>query len=218
MKKQEIYLNILDRKQRKILPNLGFLRKEYRFYLGGGTALALQIGHRSSVDFDFYTPKDFDPKGLYNKLKKTLEQTTSEHMADGMLIVTADGVGISFFRYDYPLLNPLVKIAHIDLLPIEDIAAMKMISIVQRGTKRDFIDIYYILKIFSLDKLLELTSKKYNVFNIYLGLRALTYFEDAEQDRSRRRLKFFEELDWDKVKSHIIDIVDKYRKEHLPKK
>lgn len=215
---KEIYLNILDTKQLKILPKLGFLRKEYGFYLGGGTALALQIGHRSSVDFDFYTPKDFDPKRLYTKLKKNLKQTASEHMADGTLIITADGVGISFFRYEYPLLKPLVKTECLNLLSIEDISAMKIISIVQRGTKRDFIDIFYILKRFTLDKLLKLTEEKYEVFNRYLGLRALTYFEDAEQDRSRRRLKFFEEVDWDKIKGYIIDVVDKYSKEHLPKK
>lgn len=215
---KKIYLNILNRRQLKILPKIGYLRKEYGFYLGGGTALALQIGHRSSVDFDFYSSKDFDPKRLYTKLKKNLKQTTSGHMADGTLIVTSDNVGISFFRYEYPLLKPLVKTEYIDLLSIEDTAAMKIISIVQRGTKRDFIDIYYILKRFSLDKLLELTGKKYEVFNRYLGLRALTYFEDAEQDRSRRYLKFFEEVDWDKIKGHIIDVVDKYRREHLPKK
>ena len=73
---------------------------------------------------------------------------------------------MSFFSYEYPLIKPLVKIEYIDLLSIEDIAAMKIIAVVQRGTKRDFIDIYYLLRRYGLDKLFKLTEKKYDVFKI----------------------------------------------------
>lgn len=218
MRKQELYFDILDRRRLKILPGLEFLREDYNFYLAGGTALALQIRHRTSVDFDFYTPKDFDPKDLHKRFKRIFGQIVPVHMAEGTLMVAIDDIGMSFFRYEYPLLKPLMKTQYMDLLSIEDIAAMKIIAVVQRGTRRDFIDIFYLLRRFSLDKLLKMTEKKYEVFNKYLGLRALTYFEDAEEDRSRRRIETFEKIKWDRIKKEIIDIANKYRKEHLPER
>ncbi|MDO9530333.1 MAG: nucleotidyl transferase AbiEii/AbiGii toxin family protein, partial [Syntrophales bacterium] len=118
-------------------------------------------------------------------------------------------------RYRYPLLRPLVKTEYVDLLSLEDIAAMKMIAIVQRGTKRDFIDVYYLLKNISLERLFDLTQAKYKVFNKYIGLRALAYFNDAEKEKSGRGRTTFEKIDWAKIKKRIIDMVDKYRKEEL---
>lgn len=218
MVKHKLYFDILESKRLKILPRLEFLRRDYGFYLAGGTALALQIRHRTSVDFDFYTPKDFDPKDLHKKIKRIFKQIEPLHMAEGTLMVAIDDIEMSFFRYTYPLLKPLVKTEYIDLLSIEDIAAMKIIAIVQRGTRRDFIDIFYLLRKFSLSKLLKMTEKKYEVFNKYLGLRALTYFEDAEKDRSRRRIDTFEKIEWDRIKKEITETVDKYRKEHLPER
>lgn len=217
-KNQKLYFDILDKKRLKILPKLEFLRKNYGFYLAGGTALALQIGHRISIDFDFYTSKDFDPKGLYKRFKKIFDKIDSVHIAEGTLLLAIYDIGISFFRYEYPMLKPLIKTEYIDLLSIEDIVAMKIIAIVQRGRKRDFIDIYYLLKRYGLERLLKFTEKKYDVFNKYIGLRALTYFEDAEKDKSRSRLETFEEIKWDEIKKEIIEAVDKYRKEHLLKR
>lgn len=218
MAKKKLFFDVLDKKRLQILPKLTFLREDYGFYLAGGTALALQIRHRKSIDFDFYTPDDFDPKELFGKLKRDFKRIKPEHMAEGTLIAAVDDVEMSFFRYEYPLLKPLVQTGHIDLLSVEDIAAMKVIAIVQRGTRRDFVDIYYLLKMMRLDKLLTLTQKKYEVFNKYQGLRALTYFEDAEEDKSRRRLETFEEIKWANVKQEIIAAVNKYTREHLPKK
>ncbi len=79
-------------------------------------------------------------------------------------------------------------------------------------------DIYYLLKIMRMDKMLALTEKKYEVFNKYQGLRALTYFEDAEEDAGRRRLGSFEKVEWVNIKQEIIAAVNKYTREHLPKK
>jgi len=215
---QKLFFDVLDKKRLKILPRLEFLRRDYGFYLAGGTALALQIGHRKSIDFDFYTAGDFDPKDLFRKFKTIFKNIASTHMAEGTLMAAIDDIEVSFFRYDYPLLNPLVELEYIDLSSLEDIAAMKVIAVVQRGTKRDFVDIFYLLKIFRLREMLEFTARKYSVFNEYIGLRALTYFEDAERDRSRRRLETFEKIRWDKIKKDIIDLVGKYTKERIPKR
>jgi len=207
---KKINWNILDKKRLKMLPQLEFLRKDFGFYLAGGTALALQIGHRTSVDFDFYSPRNFDPKEVFDSLKKELRAIKSIRMADGTLVAQVKDVGMSFFRYEYPLIKPLMRIDYIDLLSIEDIAAMKLIAIVQRGVKRDFVDVYYVLKIIGLDKIIALTEKKYQAFNKYIGLRALTYFQDAEENKGNRKLELMEKINWDKIKKEIARIVNKY--------
>ena len=122
---------------------------------------------------------------------------------------------MSFFRYEYPLLKPLISTEYIDLLSVQDIAAMKVIALVQRGTQRDFVDLYYLLRRYRLESLLRWTKRKYAAFNPYMGLRALTYFQDAEQDRSRRRLDTFEAIAWSRIKREITDAVDRHRKERL---
>ncbi len=215
MGEKRLHFEILDAKRRSMLPRLRFLRADFRFYLAGGTALALQIRHRVSVDFDFYSPREFSPLMLYRRLEKVGPRVSSLHIAEGTLMALVDGIEMSFFRYDYSLLEPLVYTEFIDLASLEDVAAMKLISIVQRGTRRDFVDVYFLLKRYRLEVLLRLTQKKYAAFNPYLGLRALTYFDDAEQDKSRVRLETFEKIEWDKVKETLIEVVDAYRKEHL---
>jgi len=133
-------------------------------------------------------------------------------------MVAVQDVAMSFFRYDAPLLKPLVKTASLDLASIEDIAAMKIIAIVQRGTRRDFVDVYYLLKRHTLDALLRMTEKKYAAFNRYIGLRALTYFEDAEEESSRRRLGLLEPVAWDRIKGDMLDAVQRYTTQHLPRR
>jgi len=216
---QKFHFDILDKKRRALLPKLEFLRRDYGFYLAGGTALALQIGHRTSVDFDFYTSRSFDPEILYQELKRQIAQLFPVHQAKETLMVGIpsgkERIEMSFFRYDYPLLEPLIKTEFLDLVSIEDIAAMKVIAITQRGTKRDFVDIYYLWEQFDLETLLAMSERKYQAFNRYIGLRALTYFEDAETDKSRKSLVIFEKLKWDKIKKKIIQRVDQYTKKEL---
>jgi len=92
-----------------------------------------------------------------------------------------------------------------------DIAVMKLIAISDRGTKRDFVDIYFLLKEFSLEKIFEFVKKKYPNFNIYVGLQGLTYFADAEK-KQQRRLYLFHFVSWSKVKKFLIEEVKKYQK------
>ena len=103
MVKHKLYFDILERRRLKILPGLEFLRQDYGFYLAGGTALALQIKHRTSVDFDFYTPNEFDPKDLHKKIKRVFKQIVPVHMEEGTLMAAIDDIEMSFFRYAYVL-------------------------------------------------------------------------------------------------------------------
>lgn len=189
--------------------------KKYGFYLAGRTSLALQIGHRASIDFDFYTEKKFDSKKLYQLIEKKFKNVTLVERAEDTLILRINNVVTSFFRYPYPLIFPLIKCEGFPpLASKEDVAAMKIIAISDRGTKRDFVDIYFLLKEFSLKEILNFVKKKYPNFNIYFGLRALTYFVDSEK-RQKRKLYLTHFVSWNKIKKFLIEEVRKYQKECL---
>lgn len=118
----------------------------------------------------------------------------------------------NFYTYPYPLLQPLLDLKVVSVASLDDIAAMKVIAIIQRGTKRDFIDIYYLIKKMGLSRILKLSEQKYKDFNTYLALQALLYFEDAEKERfSIRKIRLKESVKWNEVKSHIIQEVKKAR-------
>ncbi|PIR02860.1 MAG: hypothetical protein COV62_00045 [Candidatus Nealsonbacteria bacterium CG11_big_fil_rev_8_21_14_0_20_35_11] len=207
-------LFILDKKRINLLKKLKFLSK-YGFYLAGGTALALQIGHRTSMDFDFYTEKKFSLLKLQRLLEKKFKEAIVLQKAEGTLIMKIDGVANSFFQYPYPLIFPPIKYQNFPpLASKEDIAAMKVIAISDRGTKRDFIDIYFLLKEFSLEEIFNFIKKKYPNFNIYVGLRGLTYFVDAGK-KQKRRLHLTHFVSWGKIKKFLIGEVKKYKKECL---
>jgi predicted nucleotidyltransferase component of viral defense system len=208
---EKLYLSVLSRKQLNLLRKLKFLKK-YGFYLAGGTALALQIGHRTSIDFDFYTQKKFNLDKLYANLKNKFKKISLLQKAEGTLFVKVNQTVISFFEYPYPLIFPPIEFN--DLPPIaskEDIAAMKIIAISTRGTKRDFIDIYFLLKEFSLKEIFQFVKKKYSGFNPYVGLIGLTYFVDAEKEEKRKYF-LIQKVSWKKIKEFLIKKAKEYEK------
>ncbi len=210
-----MYLDCLSRGQIKVLKKLGFL-KEYGFYLAGGTALALQLGHRRSMDLDLYTQKDFDYKKLRGELENKFEEAIFIQGSEGTLIMKLDKVAVSFFYYPYSLIFPTIEFE--DFPPIasmKDIAAMKLIAIADRGIKRDFYDIYFLLKEFSLEEIFKWVKRKYPRFNIYPAVRGLTYFEDAERKDFQRRLFLFKYISWSKVKKFLIEKTKEYKEKWL---
>lgn len=207
-----MYLHILDRKRRNILKKLGILKK-YVFYLAGGTALALHIGHLTSLDFDFYTEKPFDPSKLREEFDRVFKKVREIYIADDRLELEVNNIMISFFKYPYPLIRPLEKLEGIDIASKEDIAAMKMIAFSQRGKRRDFIDIYFIIKEIGLKNILEFTKKKYPMFNIYVGLQGLVYFRDADNDLEKDRFRMLKDVRWQDIKNYILKEINKVRHE-----
>lgn len=205
-----MFLSILDKKRAELLRKLGFLEK-YRFYLAGGTALALQIKHRISLDFDFYTEQTFNPRKLREEFDEIFRKVHEIYVAEDTLGLEVDGIRISFFRYPYPLIRPLQKVENIYVASLEDIAAMKIIAISQRGIKRDFIDIYFLIKKFGLKKIIKFTKEKYPMFNIYVGLQGLVYFKDADEDLEKTRFRLLKNLNWSDVKNYILKEVKKVK-------
>ena len=210
-----MYLDCLNRYQIKVLKKLGFLKK-YGFYLAGGTALSFQLGHRRSMDLDFYTPKKFDYKKLRKELEDKFEEAIFIQGSEGTLIMKLDKVAASFFQYPYHLIFPTVEFNDFPpMASVKEIATMKLIAIADRGIKRDFYDIYFLLKEFSLEEVFEWIKKKYPKFNSYSAVRGLTYFDDAERKKNQRRTYLFQYVSWPNLKKFLIEKTNKYRKKCL---
>lgn len=205
---------VLNWNQKKILKNIPFL-KEHNIYLAGGTALALHFGHRTSQDLDFYTPKHFDSRIIYRKFKETFgkEKLSEGTFAKDTLKFKSNITDLSFFRYPYPLIRPLITFESIKLASPEDIIAMKIDAIITRGYKRDFVDIYFALKKYGVKGILKFFQEKYpDVFNEYNCLFALTYFEDAEKkEQGRKRVYIYSNVSWPEIKKFITEEVKKYQ-------
>jgi len=165
-----------------VLKKLGGIIQTHQFLLAGGTALALQKGHRISYDLDFFTPRSFRNDNLISEIKKTSMAFQILAEEEGSLTIEIEGVKASFFRYEYPFLDKIVEIAEIPVAGVLDIAAMKVIAIIQRGVKRDFIDLYIILQKIPFHKLAEHMIKRFGTerINPVQTGKALVYFADAD--------------------------------------
>lgn len=196
-----MHLEILDSERQSLMGRLSFLRAQ-NFYLAGGTALALQIGHRTSIDFDFYTPQHFDPLLLGTRIQKEISSSEIRRVAEGTLICVVDAkIEMSFFTYEYPLLEACVNLPAMDLASLKDIAAMKAIAIAQRGLQRDFVDLYFLGQSMGLFEIIVSTLKKYPGYDVYTLFQSLCYFEDAENQEQRYRL--LTPVTWEDVKNYF---------------
>lgn len=155
------------------------------FYLAGGTALALQIGHRISVDFDLFSEEEIS-KSLLAKVKRIFEGKTvipSVNNPDELTVFVND-IKITFLKYPFPVMNKFVDYSGVKLLDTREIAATKAYTIGRRGTLKDYADLYFIVseKISSLDEIMEMARNKFGSdFNDRLFLEQLVYFNDIEE-------------------------------------
>lgn len=210
---------VLNWNQKKILKNVSFLDKD-EIYLAGGTALALHFGHRTSQDLDFYTRKHFNPEVVYKKFKKIFREKLSEpDIAEDTLKFRIAITDLSFFRYPYPLIRPLVPYQTIKLASPEDIIAMKIEALITRGLKRDFVDIYFGIEKYGVKGILGFFKEKCpEAFNEYTCLTALTYFEDAEgKEQGRKRTYIYSGESWREIKKYISEEVEKYQFKKIKK-
>lgn len=171
------------------------------FYMVGGTALALQFGHRKSIDLDFFSPKDFSLPHLKKSIS-VLGNYTLENEEPGTLDGILDEVKLTFLRYEYPLLFPLISYDNILLADPRDIACMKLDAISSRGSRKDFIDLFVLLEHHTLTELLALFTKKYagiNYNKLHI-IKSLSYFADAEDEPMPIILR---DISWDVVKKKI---------------
>jgi hypothetical protein len=205
-----IHSEVITRRAYRLLEAIGRQSSLKTFYLAGGTALALQLGHRKSVDLDFFTAKIFSVPTLLKNLH-LLGKYTIVLQESGTLIVRIDGVKVGFFIYQYPVLFPFLIYQGMALADRREIACMKLDAIAGRGSKKDFVDLYFLLHKYTLSQLLQLFSKKYTSvnFNLMHMLKSLVYFNDAEGEPMPAMLM---PVNWKKVKELIVKTV----REQLP--
>lgn len=179
-----MFYNILDKKRLDLLPL--FRNFKNTFYLAGGTSLALQIGHRDSVDFDFFSAEDIDTKELFERLREIFKEhklLKIQEEPNTLTVLIDESVKISFFTYKYKLIDKTIGDENLTYASIQDISCMKLSAITGRASNKDYVDLYFILKIFSLSDLLNKSHRKHPQLDMNLILKSLVYFEDVMLDK-----------------------------------
>ena len=175
--------------------------------LVGGTSLALQYGHRVSIDLDFFGEIQTDDDTIKSILHKYGALKVIKEIAN-IKVYILNNIKIDIVNYNYKWIDaPLIE-EDIRLATPKDIAAMKVNAIAGRGSKKDFIDMYFLLQHFSLSDIISFYEEKYPESSVFRALMSLTYFEDAEEQIMP---KMFSDTSWDTVKEHIIKTVSKYK-------
>jgi hypothetical protein len=184
----------------RVLASVRDIMNKRKAVLAGGTALALHIGHRESVDLDFFTCKTFRTESVISEIRETGKNFRILSEDDDHITAEIEGVKVSLFRYEYRFVAAPETYAGISIAGIPDIAAMKIIAISQRGTKRDFVDAYYILREMPFHKVAEsmvLLYGKERINPLLIG-KALAYFADADHNPEPKYIG--KGVKWERVK------------------
>ncbi len=189
---------------RAALERLGPFASSHGFYLAGGTALALQLGHRRSEDADWFTRDGIaDPVVLAAEIVAQASDFTITSTAADTLHGSLGAARVTWLGYPYPLLQPVVHDhgLDLDLASLDDIAAMKLSAAAQRGARKDFVDLHALCRLHKpMAALLGCYRAKYQVRDIGHVLVGLTYFDDADAEPP---LKGLRATDWKVVKSDL---------------
>jgi predicted nucleotidyltransferase component of viral defense system len=174
------------------------------FYLAGGTALSLQIGHRLSADLDFFSPSEDIPT-----IRPLLDHSFSKLpmiLADsswGNLVYLVKNVRVGFYGYGFPLIAPFIEVEGIRMASMEDIALMKLDAMLSRAARKDFYDLYFICKTIPLKQIFKNAHQKYPSIRDFesQATKRLVYFENAENESEPYLL---ESVAWQTVKEYFI--------------
>lgn len=174
------------------------------FGLAGGTNLALQFGHRSSVDLDLFTTRSFSERELFDELLTVFPKAVKTDEAKNTLSLSVEGVKVDLLAHRYPLIKPFTEKFGIRFWSIEDVIAMKLGAVSGRGAKKDFWDLTELLNHFSLADMLGFFTTKYANSDPGYVVRSLTYFDDAESQADPITLN---DVTWSQVKKRVLQAV-----------
>jgi hypothetical protein len=175
----------------------------HSFYLAGGTALALRLGHRISQDLDLFANIQVLDDDLRHDIIKDLRQN---HQVDLLqdsvlgLVLQVDGQPVSFFSYGYPLLAPTDQVSGVQVAGVLDIGLMKLDAVAGRGTRKDFYDLFFIASHIPLDELFSRSADKYSQSRGF-GMRVLTALVDFDIADSQDEPTMLFSVEWDQVKA-----------------
>ena len=184
------------------------------YFLVGGTALSLQLGHRISNDIDLFTRDDLNKDEILDLLNRDYNGVYQIHnIQNTILQISINGVKIDFVKYDYDLIEDVKSEEGIRYLGKKDISAMKLMAISNRGDQaKDFIDIYYLLEEISLENMFEYYKKKYKQNDVCQVKRSLVYFDDVTESSWASVKLLRDTLSIEKIKRAIVNEVNKYNK------
>lgn len=200
-----LHLETIEPKTLELLRRLQSLSIFEHSRLVGGTALALQLGHRKSIDLDMFGTIEATSEEIQDACRNAGELEISK-TSKNINIYWVDGIKVDCVNYPYEWLEECKVLDGLRLASVNDIAAMKISAIINRGTKKDFIDLHFLLKEMSLNQILDLYDKKYPDGSRFIAIKSLTYFEDAESDPMPY---MFNDVTWDDVKGSIISEIQK---------
>jgi nucleotidyltransferase AbiEii toxin of type IV toxin-antitoxin system len=204
MPSMRLHPDILTSRQRRVIRWLGPLLTFDGFYLAGGTCVAIRLGHRRSVDLDWFLPSRFQaPHRLEERLRQAGIAFQIERIERGTLLGRVSGVRVSLLEYTYPILSPPTKWNHgpCRLASVPDLAAMKLSAIAQRGSKKDFVDLHALIgQGISLPRMLAWYQQKYRATDTSHVVYSLLYFADADAQRMPHMRT---ETNWRAVKHRI---------------
>ena len=180
--------------------------------LVGGTALALQYGHRNSIDLDFFGQLDDDAEEVKAILRKHGKLSVIKESRN-IKIYLLNNIKVDFVNYNYSWIDAPILEDELRLASPKDIAAMKINAIEGRGTKKDFIDIYFLLQHYTLHEILTFYQQKYPENSIFRALMSLSYFEDAE---TQIMPVMYVPISWDEIKTTIQSQVNQYSNNNTP--
>lgn len=195
-----LYLETVEPSTLELLKKLQALPVLDNARLVGGTALALQLGHRKSIDLDFFGKIDCEAELLRDAIKGIASLTILKE-SPHIHIYIVDGIKVDIVDYKYPWLDDVVVEQEIRMASIRDIAAMKITAVIGRGTKKDFIDIAFLLHHFSLEEILDFYAAKYSDGSVFMAMKSLAYFDDAESEPMPDMIV---NQSWEQAKEHIL--------------
>lgn len=198
-----LHIETIEQKTLGLLKNIQNNKHFSCTRLVGGTALALHLGHRKSIDLDFFGHMDLDPINIGQELKAYGPISTRSVNRNIQRYMVCN-IQIDFVEYDYPWLDDPVSVNCLRLASCRDIAAMKLSAITNRGTKKDFIDLAFLLEKFTLQEMLMFYKEKFSDGDSFPVLKSLVFFDDAEEYPMPNMLMPF---DWETAKQKISDAV-----------
>lgn len=203
MTEEPIYWETITPQMRQVMNTFAQTEIGAHFYLAGGTALALQLGHRRSVDLDFFSATK-DIPSIREPLAQALKpfDPTLTDAAWGNLVFLAKGVQVGFYGYGYPMVAPFRFADKVRLASVADIGLMKLDALLARASRKDFHDLYAIGKTMTLREVLDLAPEKYAYIRDFEAqvVKRLAYFERAEQEEP---LSLIQKASWETVKNYF---------------
>ena len=205
----KIHFEALLPKQREVLSASAKPAQGWGAYLAGGLAVALQLGHRVSADFDWFTANTIPPDRLLDDIAATGLSVAVRQNDEGTFLGQVDGLEYSVFRYRYDVVGPVQEVEGCRLASLNDIGAMKLSAICQRSVKRDYVDLHAILTSgrVSISDLVNAWNRKYPGKDVGFALRALVYFTDVDKARMPEMLA---KTTWAAIKADLEKLVSRH--------